>query len=159
MRRITIEKPEKIKQQILDYFQDSAEHKFAYKLQAILLLLDNEHTNCSEVARIYGTSPQTIAKWVRQLNEGKGNIEALKDRLKSGRNTRLAERDMRHLKDVLKHNPSVYGIQSNRWDGITLSAFLMKEMGIELNVRQCQRILSRLRVANKSGRPWNKLPE
>lgn len=158
MRRITIEKPEKIKQQILDYFQESAEHKFAYKLQAILLLLDNEHTNCSEVARIYGASPQAIAKWVRQLNESKGNIEALKDRPKSGRNTRLSEKDIRHIKGVLKYSPSVYGIQSNQWDGITLSAFLKKEMGIELKVRQCQRILSRLGVANKSGRPW-KLPE
>lgn len=159
MRRITIEKPEKIKQQILDYFQESAEHKFAYKLQAILLLLDNEHTNCSEVARIYGTSPQAIAKWVRQLNEGKGNIEALKNRPKFGRNTRLSKKDMRHIKDVLTRNPAVYGIQSNRWDGITLSAFLKKEMGIELKVRQCQRVLNRLGVANKSGRPWNKLPE
>lgn len=159
MRRITIEKPEKIKQQILDYFQQSADHKFAYKLQAILLLLDNENTNCSEVARVYGSSPQAITKWVHQLNQGKGNIEALKDKPKPGRNTRISEKNMRYIKDGLKQNPSMYGIQSNHWDGITLSAFLKKELGIELKVRQCQRILNRLGVANKSGRPWNKLPE
>src|SRR5699024_8653194 len=32
---------------------------------------------CSEIARIYGASPQAIAKWVCQLNKGEVNIEAL----------------------------------------------------------------------------------
>jgi len=159
MKRITISKPQEVRRQILEYFQGSEDLKFAYKLQGILLLLNNEETNCSEVARIYGSTPQTLAGWVHNLNQGSGgNIEVLRNKPKPGRAAQLSKNDLRTIKDVLKTTPSHYGLQSPTWDGDTLSVFLGKQFGIKLQVRQCQRILQRLGRANKRGRPWDKRP-
>lgn len=159
MKRIAIKNPKEVRKQILEYFQGSEDLKFAYKLQGVLLLLDNKDTNCSEVARIYGTTPQTLAKWVHKLNEGNEvNIDVLRDRPKPGRSTRLSKNELKAINDVLKKQPVQYGLHAVKWDGPTLSSFLTKKFGIELKVRQCQRILQRMGYANKRGRPWHKGP-
>lgn len=160
MKRLTIKNPEKIRKQILEYFQESDDLKFAYKLQGILLLLDNKDVNCSEVAQIYGSTPQTLANWIHKLNEGEGgNIEVLRSKKKPGRSTRISKDQLKNIKDALKKKPTQYEIQSARWDGPTLSIFVEKQLGIKLEVRQCQRLLQRLGYNNKRGRPWDKAPE
>lgn len=157
MRRIAIKNPEEVKKQILKYFQESEDLKFAYKLQGILLLLNNKDINCSEVARVYGSTPQTLASWVHRLNEANGgNIEVLRDKPKPGRSTRLSKIELQSIKDVLKKTPTYYGFNVPKWDGHTLSRFLNKEFGIELKIRQCQRLLQKMGHANKPGRPWDK---
>lgn len=155
MKRLSIKNPEEVKRRILEYFNSTEELRFASKLQGILLLLENENTNCSEVARIYGSTPQTLAGWVHKLNEGNGgDIEVLRDKAKSGRNTRLSKDQSQAIKDVLKKEPTHFGIKSTKWDGNTLSEYLTQELGITLQIRQCQRLLQRLGYANKRGRPW-----
>ena len=67
MRRTTIKQPEKLLHQIEAYFESTDESKFAAKLQGVLLLLRDKNNNCSEVARLIGKTPQTVAGWVRKL--------------------------------------------------------------------------------------------
>lgn len=157
MKRIAIENPEEIRKQILEYFQESEDLKFAYKLQGILLLLNNKDTNCSEVSRIYGSTPQTLASWVHKLNQGNGHdIEVLRNKPKPGRSTRLSKDELHTIKDALKKEPVQYGLKATKWDGNSLSSLMSKKFEIELKTRQCQRILQRLGYANKRGRPWDK---
>lgn len=154
MKRTTIKQPEKLLRQIEEYFDSTDESKFAAKLQGVLLLLHEKDNNCSEVARLIGKTPQTVAGWVRKLNQGKGgNIAVLRDKMKPGRNTRLSKEQMKDIKDVLKHAPAHFGIEAIQWDGNTLSTYLDQKVGIPLQLRQCQRILQRLGLANKRGRP------
>ena len=154
MKTTTIKQPEKLLRQIEEYFDSTDEAKFAAKLQGVLLLLQDENNNCSAVARLIGKTPQTVAGWVRKLNRGKGgNIAVLRDKKKTGRNTRLSKEQMKDIKDVLKHSPAHFGIEVIQWDGNTLSTYLNQKLGISLQVRQCQRILQRLGYANKRGRP------
>ena len=156
MKKITIKNPEEVKRQILKYFQQSEDLKFAYKLQGIWQLLNNKDANCSEVARMYGSTPQTVASWVHRLNEAEGcSIEVLRDKPKPGRSTRLSKDKMRSIKDALNKTPAHYGLHVSKWDGNALSLFLNKEFGVELKVRQCQRLLQRMGHANKPGRPWD----
>src|ERR1035438_398283 len=104
MKRTTIKQPERLLQQIEEYFGSSDESKFAAKLQGVLLLLRDKDNNCSAVARLIGKAPQTVAGWVRQLNRGNGgNIAVLRDKIKPGRNMRLS-RD--HLKDRSEEHTS-----------------------------------------------------
>lgn len=159
MRGARLKNPEKIKRQILEYFDQLEDREFNYKLQSMLLLINDDNANCSDVARIYGTTPQTVARWVHRINQSKEGIGSLRTKSKPGRKTRLSANDMNHIKDVLKQGPKEYDIRSNNWDGITLSTYLKKEMGIEIKTRQCQRILKKIGAANKSGRPWDKVAE
>jgi transposase len=154
MKRTTIKQPERLLQQIEEYFGSSDESKFAAKLQGVLLLLRDKDNNCSTVARLIGKTPQTVAGWVRQLNRGKGgNIAVLRDKIKPGRNTRLSKDHLKDIKDVLKQSPAHFGIDAIQWDGNTLSTYLDQKIGIPLQLRQCQRIIQRLGYANKRGRP------
>jgi transposase len=154
MKRTTIKQPEKLLRQIEAYFDSTDESKFAAKLQGVLLLLRDKNNNCSEVARLIGKTPQTVAGWVRKLNRSKGgNITVLRDKIKSGRNTRISKEQLKDIKDVLKQTPAHFGIQAIQWDGNTLSTYLDQKVGITLRLRQCQRILQRLGYANKRGRP------
>jgi len=154
MRRLSIKKPKEVRRKIKEYFTSSPDLRFAHKLNGILMLLEDIHTNCSAIARIYGSSPQTIAKWVHKLNQGEGaNIEALRDQIKPGRNTRLSKNQLLIIKDVIIKSPSYYKINSSKWDGNTLSEYLTQQFGITLQIRQCQRILQRIGAANKRGRP------
>ena len=154
MRRTTIKQPEKLLHQIEAYFESTDESKFAAKLQGVLLLLRDKNNNCSEVARLIGKTPQTVAGWVRKLNGNKGgSITVLRDKMKPGRNTRVSKQQMKDIKDVLKRPPAHFGIQAIQWDGNTLSTYLDQKVGIALQLRQCQRILQRLGYANKRGRP------
>jgi transposase len=160
MKRLTIMKSEEIREKISKYFQESEDMKFAYKLQGILLLLNNKDTNCTEVSRIYGCTPQTLANWVHKLNQGKGgNIEVLRNKVKPGRSAHLSKNQLHIIKGALKKSPTHFNLKSTKWDGETLSMFLSRQFGVELKVRQCQRILRRMGYANKRGRPWDKLPE
>lgn len=154
MKTITIKQPEKLLQQIEEYFESTDEAKFAAKLLGVLLLLRDENNNCSAVARLIGKTPQTVAGWARKLNGGKGeDIAVLRDKIKPGRNTRLSKDQMKCIKDALKRLPAHFGIEATQWNGNTLSTYLEQKMGISLQVRQCQRILQRLGYANKRGRP------
>ncbi len=151
MKRLSIKKPEEVKRQILEYLHSSEELKFSHKLHGILLLLENENTNCSEVARLYGSTPQTLTGWVHKLNQGEGgNIDVLRDKMKPGRNTRLSKDQIQNIKYVLEKNPKRYGIDSPKWDGKTLAAYLDKKYGVHLKIRMCQRWLQKLKKGQDS---------
>jgi len=52
MKRLLIKKPQQVKEKILEYLNSTDELKFSHKLHGILLLLENENNNCSEVSKI-----------------------------------------------------------------------------------------------------------
>jgi transposase len=44
-------------------------------------------------------------------------------------------------------------LSANLWDGKTLSAFILKEWGLALGVRQCQRLFQQLDFRFRKPRP------
>jgi len=155
MKRLEIKNQALIKERILQYFQSSEDLKLSYRLHCILMLIDNEQLTCSDVARMHGTTPQTIARWIHAFNSTNGDIEILKDKEKPGGNSRITESQLSIISDVLKHMPSRYGINAQKWEGKTLSVFLKQKFSIDLAVRQCQRIMKNLGLANKKGGDWS----
>jgi transposase len=151
MKRLLIKKPQKIKEKILEYLNSSDELKFSHKLHGILLLLENENNNCSEVSKIYGNTPQTLTAWVHKLNEGEGgDIDVLREKNKPGRNTRLSTNQIQYIKYAIQKTPKQFAINSLHWDGKTLSLFLEQKYNIHLKIRMCQRWLKRLQHENQS---------
>src|SRR5579883_3223449 len=48
------------------------------------------------------------------------------------------------LEADLRRDPREFGLATHRWDGPALSKFLRLRYGVELGVRQCQRIFRQL---------------
>ena len=115
-----------------------------------MLLHDSTYTTES-LGQIMQASPRSIANWLHKLNAC-GDIEVLRDKEKPGRSARLSAQQMELLKEDIQKHPSQSGLDANLWDGKTLSHHIEKKFGIIIQVRQCQRIFSRLGFSLKRGR-------
>ena len=80
-------------------------------------------------------------------------LAGLREGEHSGRPSRLDEKKLEAINRVLRGKPSDAGMQVNLWDGKTLSAWIEKEYGIQLVVRQCQRLFRHLDFRLRKPRP------
>lgn len=98
--------------------------------------------NCPEVARLPGDAPRLVEYWVhRYEREGLGGLT---EGERSGRPGRLNEKQIEEINRVLRARPSDAVMRVNLLDGKTLSAWIEKTYGIQLGVRQCQRLFRQL---------------
>ncbi len=51
---------------------------------------------------------------------------------------------MKIIGQVLRKPPEEAGLTANLWDGKTLCAYVRREFGVDLGVRQCQRLFKSL---------------
>ena len=70
-----------------------------------------------------------------------------------GRKARLDEKQLRRIGQVLRATPKAAGLSGVLWDGKSLSAFIAREWGVDLKVRQCQRLFRKLNFRLRKPRP------
>ena len=92
--------------------------------------------SCPEVSCLLEDSPRTVEYWVRRFEE-KG-LAGLVEGERSGRPTRLTDKQLEEISLVLRQSPDSVGIPRGLWDGKGLAAFIKKQYGVTLGVRQCQ---------------------
>ena len=80
-------------------------------------------------------------------------IGGLTEGERSGRPSRLDEKQVREINRVLRAKPSDAGMRVNLWDGKTLSAWIDKTYGVHLGVRQCQRLFRQFEFRLRKPRP------
>lgn len=148
MRRITINNSDKVRQQILAYFASEYQQiQYILRLQAILLLSQDNGPTPTEVGTLYGIDHSTIIRWTNNLNDSPtADIAVLADKL-MGPSTRMDKKQWVIIDKVLAQSPRNAGLQVDKWTGKTLSVYLKQQHGIELKTRMCQRWLSRLKAA------------
>jgi len=132
-----------------DEIRRSHDARYDHRLHAILLVAQG--MSASKVAHLLGDAPRTVAYWVSQFNEI--GLAGLVEVERPGRPPRLSEEQLGEIDAVLRKRPSECGLTGNLWDGKTLSAFIMQTWGIELGVRQCQRIFRQLGFRLRKPRP------
>jgi transposase len=60
---------------------------------------------------------------------------------------------LKEIGAVLRQMPRDVGLGGNLWDGKTLAAWIEREHGVELGVRQCQRLFRQLGFRLRKPRP------
>ena len=70
-----------------------------------------------------------------------------------GRPSRLTEKQIQEVKRVLRQKPTDAGMDVNLWDGKTLSALIERNYGVQLGVRQCQRMFRQFDFRLRKPRP------
>jgi transposase len=147
MKRLSIKNAEHVRRQILAYFStDDEQIQYLLRLHAILLLCKEDRLDNTEVAALYGIARKTVTRWVNKLNaDEKGDITALLEVPKPGRNTKMSKRQLALIDKVLTKSPRKVGIQEDKWTGAVLSDYLKKKYGIELKTRMCQRWIRTLK--------------
>src|SRR5438270_10242059 len=129
--------------------QRSDESRYDHRLHGVLLVAQG--LTCPEVARLLGDAARSVEYWVhRYEREG---LAWLTEGERTGRPSRLQAQHIQEINRVLRARPSDAGMRVNLWDGKTLSAWIEKTYGIQLGVRQCQRLFRQLDFRLRKPRP------
>lgn len=133
-----IENADKLAAAIEQRLNSSEEAKLYKKLYTVLLVARHPENNSSEVARQLGYSPHTVARWVRSVCSDQGfALDELRVKEKSGRKRRLSSEQLSKIYNVLEESPK----ESKKWTGKLLSDYISREFNVEIQVRQCQKII------------------
>jgi transposase len=92
-----------------------------------------------------------VENWVRRFE--KSGLAGLREGEHSGRPQRLQAEQVAKINVILRQTPRDAGLSQNLWDGKALSAWIEREYGICLGVRQCQRMFRRLNFRLRKPRP------
>src|SRR5262245_1830603 len=129
--------------------QRSEESRYDHRLHGVLLV--GQGLTCPEVGHLLGDAPRTVEYWVRRFEER--GLAGLTEGERPGRPTRLNAAQLREVDRVLRGRPTDAGMPVNLWDGKTLAAWIKKKYGIQLGVRQCQRLFRRFGFRLRKPRP------
>lgn len=141
-----------IKTKIENYLTRNAETRFLHRLQILHYLATHENQSCITAAEIFNASPRAILNWLKRVNET-GDIESIRDKPGKGRKTKLTQSQINQIMKALQNPPDKAGLKEDTWNGKNLSKYITEKMGITLQGRQCQRLLLKMGVSNKRGRP------
>jgi transposase len=137
MRRpITLSLPEHsraVLQQEINRHQDA---RYDHRLHCVLLVASG--LSCEKVAGLFGDSPRTLVNWVRRFEQQ--GLAGLAEGNHSGRPARLSAEQLEEVRGLVRQPPSAAGLEANLWDGKSLAACIQQRYGLEMGVRQCQRL-------------------
>jgi len=132
-----------------DEIRRSQDSRYDHRLHAVLLIAQG--MSCPEVGRLLGDARRTIEYWVHRFEEE--GLSGLVDLERPGRPSRLGDEQYREIGEVLRLSPLDVGMDTNLWDGKTLSEFIQSRYRISLGVRQCQRLFRQLGFRMRKPRP------
>ena len=149
MRKLEIEDAEVMGIAVQDEIRRSEEARYDHRLHGILLACSG--AGCYEIGRLLGHSPRTIESWVHRFEER--GFEGLREEERPGRPCALDGKAMETLGQHLRRSPRSFGYQQNLWDGKLLSHHIREALGVDMGVRQCQRLFRKLNFRRRKPRP------
>jgi transposase len=149
MKALTISDAEIMVLALQDEIRRSQEARYDHRLHAVLLVAQG--ITCPEAATLLGDAPRTLQYWVRRFEEE--GFAGLADADKPGRPRKLSEKQLSEVSRAIRGSPRDFGMTTNSWDGKTLSAFVKQQLGLDLGVRQCQRLFRQLGFRLRKPRP------
>jgi transposase len=149
MKPLTIADASAIVLGLQDEIRRSEESRYDHRLHGVLLVAQG--MSCPEVSRLLGDAPRTVEYWVHRFEE-KG-LTGLVEGERSGRPRRLNDEQLEEIESVLRQSPEAVGIAGGIWDGKGLAAFIKKQYGVTLKVRQCQNMFKSFGFRRRKPRP------
>ena len=140
MKKLSLEHPEKAREQLLDLAKKVPGAWIGVKIAALLLVLEGQRSGW--ITRVLGLTRMSLSRWIRGVNEQ--GVDFLRPRPRAGRPGQLSEELFEKLEDHLERSPRDFGWSRVGWDGPTLVVHLKKYFGINPKVRQAQYWMHRL---------------
>jgi transposase len=145
MRKLHIEDAAVTRIAIQHEIGRTEESRYGHRLHGLLLLAAGH--SCQQVAALFGEDDTTVQRWVKRFMQG--GLTALREGQRTGRPPTLAPQQWSRLEADLRSDPRDFGFAAVCWDGPTLSKLLRLRYGVELGVRQCQRIFQQIRFGQR----------
>ncbi len=136
MRKLSISDVEIMRLALQQEIARSEESRYDHRLHGVLLV--SQGISCYQVAEWLGQDPRTVQRWVNRF-EDRG-FAGLQEGQRLGRPSRLQPNQWEEIGRVLRQPPRSFGYPQNLWDGKLLAHHLAKAYGVDLGMRQCQRM-------------------
>jgi transposase len=150
VKPLTISEPGTMIFAIQDEIRRSEQSRYDHRLHGVLLVAQG--MTCPQVGHFLGDAPRSVEYWVRRFEER--GFAGLTEGERPGRPRRLDDRQIAVIEAALRQRPEDVEMPgAGVWDGKTLSAFVKGRFGVELKVRQCQRLFRQLGFRMRKPRP------
>jgi transposase len=149
MRPLTVPDAPMVVLALQDEIRRSEEARYDHRLHGVLLVAQG--MNCCQAAAMLGDASRTVEYWIRAFQ--RDGLAGLQEGVRSGRPRRLTDEQLRMVGRALRRPPEEAGLTANLWDGKVLATYLEQEFGVELGVRQCQRLFRALGFRLRKPRP------
>lgn len=137
--------PKKIKK----LMYENKSYKEGVKLFANFLI--SKGWSARKLEKLFDVSFKQITIWFHEFDE-RGE-EALKDKQKTGRNSKLSTDQRNQLKKIiLEKLPSEYNINNTKWTGENIIILVEKLFGVKYKKAQIYNILKSLSLKSKKGK-------
>ena len=110
------------------------ESRFLFRVFAVNMVLSG--TPASQVGASAGFTKAAVTGWVKTVDEQ--GFEALRPQKRLGRPTKLTEDQLKEIDVVIQTDPKEHGLKV--WDGPSLSSYIKSRYGVDIGIRQCQRL-------------------
>jgi transposase len=149
MRKLEIENAAVMQVAIRQEIARSEESRYDHRLHGLLLVAKGESARA--VAELFDEDARTVQRWVQRF-EAQG-FDGLREGERSGRPRTLDSRQWQRVAGELRRSPREFGHANNLWDGKLLAEHLKRRHGVDLGVRQCQRLFRKLGFRLRKPRP------
>ena len=126
----------------------SDESKYLFRVFAVNMVLSG--TPASQVGASAGYTKAAVTGWVKTVDE-KG-FEALRPQQRPGRPTKLTDQQLKEIDTVIQTDPKEHDLKV--WDGPSLSAYIKSQYGVDISIRQCQRLFRNLGYSRIRPQPY-----
>ena len=140
--------PEILLEQGKAIMSSSDDSKYHFRVFAVNMVLSG--CSASQIGEMAGISKAAITGWVKTVDEQ--GFEALRTKQRPGRPGRLSDEQLSEIDTTLQSDPNEQGFKV--WDGSSLSAYIGKTYGINLSIRQCQRLFHTLGYSHIRPQPY-----
>jgi transposase len=134
---------------LVEEINRNEDSRFGHRLHCVLLFARG--VNAKKVAGLFGDPPRTVQYWVSRFEEL--GVEGLRVAIRSGRPPRLSKGQATEIGLVLADPPEKAGMGPGLWDGKLVAEYAKTRFGVELGVRQCQRLIRSLGYRLRKPRP------
>ena len=124
------------------------ESKYLFRVFAVNMVISG--TPASQVGASAGYTKAAVTGWVNTVDE-KG-FEALRPQQRPGRPAKLSNQQLKEIDAVIQNDPNEHVLKV--WDGPSLSAYIKSQYGVDISVRQCQRLFRILGYSRIRPQPY-----
>lgn len=149
MRKLEIADAEIMRIAIQQEIVRSEESRYDHRLHGLLLITGGQSRG--QVAELFGENRRTVQRWVKRFETH--GLDGLREGERPGRPRSLDAHQWATLGKDLRRSPMELGYEAGLWDGKLLSQHLRQCYGVELGVRQCQRLFRDMGFRFRKPRP------
>ena len=140
--------PEVLLEQGKAIMSSTDEARFHFKDFAVNMVLSG--CPVSQISTRAGVSKVAVAGWVKTVDEQ--GFDALRSKQRSGRPPKLSAEQCAAIDSALQSDPKDFGFKV--WDGPSLSSYISNSFGVQISVRQCQRLFHDLGYSRIRPQPY-----